>query len=224
MKSLELLLLFTFIIVLFLVISKKIPSQMIASTAAIWFVMLWIGFDNMGAWNNSPINNLTTSLSNFISQTTDTNKCKRNAIIKKIRENQYSDECESMENNTIDEKQIEQKVQKVLNKSKANTKKEQPDSSQSEHSQSEHSQSDKQPLVYSEENYKYNLFDELGCLGDNKLAHKMKQVSNKNREAMDNFSRTYTKYANINYFEQELKDSAASGGWWDDDAHLSTKF
>jgi TATA-binding protein-associated factor Taf7 len=229
MKSLELLLLFTFIIVLYLVISKKIPSQMIAGIAAIWFVMLWIGFDNMGAWDNSPINSLTTSLSNFVSRNTDTNKCKRNAIIKKIRENQYSDVCEPMKNNTIDEKQIEQKVQKVLNASKANTKKEQndnsqSDNSQSDNSQSDNSQSDKQPLVYSEENYKYNLFDELGSLGDNKLAHKMKQMSNKNREAMDNFSRTYTKYANINYFEQELKDSAASCGWWDDDAHLSTKF
>lgn len=70
------------------------------------------------------------------------------------------------------------------------------------------------PLVYSEENYKYNLFDEIGCLGDNQLAHKMKQTSNLNREAMDNFARTHTKYANINYFQQELIDAAASV-WWD---------
>ena len=70
------------------------------------------------------------------------------------------------------------------------------------------------PLVYSEENYKYNLFDEIGSLGDNLLAHKMKQISNKNREAIDNFSRTYSKYSNINYFEQELND-AANSRWWD---------
>jgi hypothetical protein len=79
-------------------------------------------------------------------------------------------------------------------------------------------------VIYSEENYKYNLFDELGSLGDNKLAHKMKQISNKNREAIDNFSRTFRKDSNINYFSQELKDASASNGWWDDDAHLSTKF
>jgi len=70
--------------------------------------------------------------------------------------------------------------------------------------------------VYSEENYKYNIFDEIGCSGDNKLAHKMKQTSNLNREAMDNFSRMNTKYSNINYFEQELKEHAARI-WWDDE-------
>ena len=41
-----------------------------------------------------------------------------------------------------------------------------------------------------------------------------KQISNKNREAMDNFSRTFTKYSNLNYFDRELKDAAASR-WWD---------
>ena len=79
------------------------------------------------------------------------------------------------------------------------------------------------PLTYSEDNYKYNLFDEIGCHGDNMIAHKMKQISNKNREAMDNFSRTYTKYSNINYFEQELNDAAASR-WWDNDTELEKKF
>ena len=69
-------------------------------------------------------------------------------------------------------------------------------------------------MTYSEENYKYNLFDEIGCDGDNMIAHKMKQISNKNREAMDNFSRTFTKYSNLNYFDRELKDAAASR-WWD---------
>lgn len=74
-----------------------------------------------------------------------------------------------------------------------------------------------QKPIYSEDNYKYNVFDELGAPSDNLLTHKMKQISNRNREAIDNFSRTYTKYSNINYFEQELKDAEQSGGWWDND-------
>jgi hypothetical protein len=71
-------------------------------------------------------------------------------------------------------------------------------------------------LKYSEDNYKYNIFDDIGSLGDNMLAHKQKQRSNMNRVAMDNFSRMQTKNSNLNYFEQELKDAAGSR-WWDNE-------
>ena len=71
------------------------------------------------------------------------------------------------------------------------------------------------PLEYSENNYKYNLFDEIGSLGDNKIAHLMKHVSNKNRVAIDNMARQ-NKYTNINYFAEELNDHANSV-WWDDE-------
>ena len=70
-------------------------------------------------------------------------------------------------------------------------------------------------LEYSENNYKNNLFDEIGSLGDNRIAHLMKHVSNKNRVAIDNMSRQ-NKYTNINYFAEELKDHANSI-WWDDE-------
>ena len=70
-------------------------------------------------------------------------------------------------------------------------------------------------LEYSENNYKYNLFDEIGSLGDNKIAHLMKHVSNKNRVAIDNMTRQ-NKYTNINYFAEELNDHANSI-WWDDE-------
>ena len=81
---------------------------------------------------------------------------------------------------------------------------------------------DKQPLnisgekEYSENNYKKNIYDGIGSLGDNKIAHLMKYSSNKNRVAIDNMSRQ-NKYTNINYFTQELNDRA-NCVWWDDDS------
>mgnify|MGYP005654193171 FL=1 len=77
------------------------------------------------------------------------------------------------------------------------------------------------PLEYSENNYKYNLFDELGSLADNKGAHRMKYLSNQNKVAMDNMARQ-DKYTNINYFAQEL-DEAENSRWWDDE-NLENEF
>ena len=177
-----------------MVLINKIPSQLVTGTAALSFVVLWIGFDNMGTGYNSHIRNLY--------------KCSNGPTDRTENNLENCDEIkEAMENDNL-EKKIQKNFEHSKKKKETNTDE----------------VINKQPLVYSEENYKYNLFDELGSLGDNLLAHKMKQISNKNREAIDNFSRTYTKYANINYFEQELNDAAASHGWWDDDAHLSTKF
>jgi hypothetical protein len=72
------------------------------------------------------------------------------------------------------------------------------------------------PLEYSENNYKINMFDEIGSLGDNKIAHHMKHISNKNRVAIDNYARQ-NKYTNLNYFADELNEHANSV-WWDDDS------
>lgn len=74
----------------------------------------------------------------------------------------------------------------------------------------------KKPVTYSEENYKKNIFSELSSSGDTLLATQMKHMSNKNREAIDNFSRMRTKYSNLHYFENELNDTANTR-WWDDD-------
>jgi len=71
------------------------------------------------------------------------------------------------------------------------------------------------PMEYSENNYKYNIFDGLGSLGDNIIAHHMKHVSNKNRVAIDNFARQ-NKNTNINYLKGEL-DEHANSIWWDND-------
>ena len=78
------------------------------------------------------------------------------------------------------------------------------------------------PLTYSENNYKENLFPELGSLGDNKLAYLQKHRGDKNKQAMDRASRM-NKYTNINYFSGELKEHANSI-WWDDDFELEKKF
>ena len=212
MNSLELLLTFVFVVVIFLVVGNGIPSEMIIGVAALWVVIAWIGFDNMNMWDN--FNFLPFSQCGF-------KRKKRVRFHKGIIDNEKKKEKkkerqkESMNNkkdinknidmnrNIDTEKKIKEAVESAFKESNVNKpepKRQQPCS-----------------MTYSEDNYKYNLFDEIGCLGDNKLAHKMKQVSNKNREAMDNFSRTYTKYSNINYLEQELKDAAASQGWWDNE-------
>ena len=71
-------------------------------------------------------------------------------------------------------------------------------------------------IIYSEDNYKYNIFDELGSDYDNKLAHKQKQRGNMNRVAIDNYSRN-NKLTNIEYLESEL-EAAESRIWWGIDA------
>ena len=76
--------------------------------------------------------------------------------------------------------------------------------------------------TYSENNYKYNLYDELGSLADNKLAHLQKKIGNRNREAMDRMART-DKYTNIGYLTAEL-NAHANSRWWDDDVELEKEF
>lgn len=78
------------------------------------------------------------------------------------------------------------------------------------------------PLEYSENNYKYNLYNELGSLADNRLAKLQKKIGNRNREAMDRMARM-DKYTNIGYFTEELNEHANSR-WWDDDVELEREF
>lgn len=78
------------------------------------------------------------------------------------------------------------------------------------------------PLAYSENNYKKNIYDEIGSIGDNKLSRRMKYMSNMNRVAMDNQARV-NKYTNIAYFEEELNDHENSV-WWEDNEALENSF
>jgi hypothetical protein len=230
MNSLELLLLLTFVIVLYMVLIKNMNSNILAGGAVLWFVILWIGFDNMGAWDTNDVNGLKCHGSKVhrLQQHPEThNEFQQNEVtnigLETVATEPF-DDGKNPESNDLKEKTITRKIENALKTPKSNKSNANNTNRIKTNTIAENIIQGPMPTVYSEENYKYNLFDELGCLGDNLLAHKMKQMSNKNREAMDNFSRTYTKYANINYFEQELKDSAASCGWWDDDANLSTKF
>jgi hypothetical protein len=196
------LLTFVFIVIIFMVICNRLTSEMVIATTSLWFVIFWIGFDNIGVW-------MTSINTDFL--TTTIKKCGFKKPKKRIRfENTKNTKNKISEDINIDNNSMEKKIQKTVNEALKKSMK----------SKVEYTGPSKPrpiPLIYSEENYKYNMFDEIGCDGDNKLAHKMKQISNKNREAMDNFSRSRTKYSNINYFEQELKDAASSHGWWDND-------
>ena len=247
MNSLELLFTFLFVIIIIFVTSKNLPSELVVGACALWFTILWIGFDNMGKWENSPINQALVNCNLITSKET----LEKRKGIKEALENNSNDKptvrfSEALQNDEISKQTIltnnindmtktieDNLIQKKLDNSlkMAQGKNTDTDSSNkavlgavNPHIDDTVQRENPMPLTYSEENYKYNLFDGLGSRGDNLYAHKMKQTSNKNREAMDNFSRTYSKYSNINYLEQELNDASASYGWWDDDAHLSTKF
>jgi len=55
MKSIELLFLVMFILIIYVALIKDMDSNMIIAMSSIWFVVLWIGWDNMGAWKNNKI-------------------------------------------------------------------------------------------------------------------------------------------------------------------------
>ena len=224
MKSFELLLTVLFIIIIYLVIWQKLESHLIVGTSSILFVILWITWDNMNAFNyNKPIN---SSINSSINKTSNKNKYnKRKEIEAKILLN--DDNIESFEDKTsknqyddADTNYITKMIMKVKDSIKELVMPPKITSENTIDMESNEIKSPKQ-LEYSENNYKKNLFDEIGSLGDNNIAHLMKNMSNKNRVAIDNMARQ-NKYTNIHYFNQELKDHANSV-WWDDES-LESEF
>ena len=224
MKSFELLLTVLFIIIIYLVIWQKLESHLIVGTSSILFVILWITWDNMNAFNyNKPIN---SSINSSINKTSNKNKYnKRKEIEAKILLN--DDNIESFEDKTsknqyddADTNYITKMIMKVKDSIKELVMQPKITSENTIDMESTEIKSPKQ-LEYSENNYKKNLFDEIGSLGDNNIAHLMKNMSNKNRVAIDNMARQ-NKYTNIHYFNQELKDHANSV-WWDDES-LESEF
>lgn len=209
MKSFELLLTVLFIIIIYLVIWQKLKSNLIIGTSSLLFIVLWITWDNMNAFNY----NIYKSKSKHN---------KRKEIDAKILLNK--DNIESFDNKTNENKYDEidtNYITKMIMKAKESIKELViPKNIKSEDKiKTEYSDNIRiipKQLEYSENNYKKNLFDEIGSLGDNNIAHLMKHVSNKNRVAIDNMSRQ-NKYTNMHYFEQELKDHANSV-WWDDES------
>lgn len=204
MKSFELLLTVLFIIIVYLVTSQKTESNIVVGIISVLFVILWIECYNMCEWDYNEIVNKTLKICNIKPKKSP----KRQEIEKKIKDRKNAEQENIVADaiKTEDKKETELITKKVLQAqvdSKPKSRGLEPMSSRPK------------ALEYSENNYKKNLFDEIGSLGDNKIAHLMKHVSNKNRVAIDNMARQ-NKYTNINYFEQELKDHANSI-WWDNE-------
>jgi len=210
MKSFELLLTVLFIIIIYMVVGQKMESGIVVGMTSLWFVILWIGWDNMGAWDYNKAVDKTLETCGIKSIKSP----KRKELEKKIIIQKQVNEAITVDATDIaeieaDKKETELITKKVL-QARVNSIAAKPAVSVLKPSSSR-----PMALEYSENNYKKNLFDEIGSLGDNRIAHLMKHVSNKNRVAIDNMSRQ-NKYTNINYFAEELKDHANSV-WWDDE-------
>lgn len=202
MKSLQILLTVLFIIIVYQVVVQKMKSDIVIGTTCLMFVVLWVSWDNLGAWDYNKTIEKTMETCGL----KPAKSPKRKEIEKKIKEKTLKKdiaEADKQETKAIKEKII--KDQNGGAKKKTEEKKEAllPFSKRP------------MPLEYSENNYKKNTFNELGSLGDNEFAHLQKHRSNINRVAMDNFARV-DKFTNINYFAEELKNHANSR-WWDDE-------
>ena len=190
MKSFELLLTILFISIIYLITFEQ-PNRCIIGICSLLFITVW-------ASNNVKEFSIKEGLQNK-KNTTESDEIVSNSVIVplSVTDKQQADTTDAI---------IQEKVLRARSQSKKvpeNEPKLKPISERPVQ------------LEYSENNYKYNLFDEIGSLGDNKIAHLMKHVSNKNRVAIDNMSRQ-NKYTNINYFAEELNDHSNSI-WWDDE-------
>lgn len=200
-SSFNLLITVLFIIIIFNVVVNRISSHLIMGTISVWFVILWISWDNMGAWDYNSIIDTTLKACGV----KPPKSCRRKKIetkIKKLDEpNQSNPPSDPEPNNELPNNELpnNELPSGLIPLSKR-----------------------PMPLEYSENNYKHNLFNELGSLGDNGLAQLQKFRGNLNRVAIDNFARQ-DKYTNINYMTQDLNEYANSR-WWDDDVHLEAKF
>jgi len=206
MKSFELLLTVLFIIIIYLVIWQKMESNLILGTSSLLFVVLWITWDNMNVFNYN--NNKYSKRKEIENKIILNNKIVESFEDKKRKAQADEDETNCITKMIMKAKDSLKEIIIPPSNIKSNVDKP-PDKSKPKQ------------LEYSENNYKKNVFDEIGSLGDNNIAHLMKHMSNKNRVAIDNMSRQ-NKYTNMHYFDQELKDHANSI-WWDDES-LESEF
>jgi hypothetical protein len=233
MKSFELLLTGLFIIIIYMVFMRKIESDVVICMASLWLVIFYFGcdynhiIDRTLEWCGIKSNSLRRR--DIKKKTNKQRKCiKIDKVIKKLgsdpdKRNDIEKKVDAYRNNTNDiyeprEESDAFKLDNYKNDSELHVDqlhKEGGLSDSNDDSDLKPISSRPVPLEYSENNYKNNIFDEIGCIGDNKFAHHMKHVSNKNRVAMDNMARQ-NKYTNLNYFANELKDHANSV-WWDDE-------
>jgi hypothetical protein len=193
-----------------MVVGQRMESDIVIGMTSLLFVILWIGWDNMGAWDYNKAVDKTLETCGI----KPVKSPKRKELEKKIIIQKQVNEAIAVDATDIDEIEADKKETELITKkvlqARVNSIAAKPAVSVLKPSSSR-----PMALEYSENNYKKNLFDEIGSLGDNRIAHLMKHVSNKNRVAIDNMSRQ-NKYTNINYFAEELKDHANSI-WWDDE-------
>ena len=214
MKSFELLLTVLFILIIYLVVIKDMDSNLIMGVSSIWFVILWIGWDNMGAWDDS---NKTVKM---VQKKLNKMVMKTKKMARKMTESSDSDS--DSENNS---KKMKKRIKKKMGKKKVRFES---DSDSDSESDSNYEAGSELRVVSKASSgntnnsetkikpkYNYDIIDELGSNGDNLLSKRMKQMSNKNRESVDNYARQ-NKMTNMSYFEDELKDHANSI-WWDDE-------
>ena len=203
MESFELLLVVLFVVVIFMSV-QGLPRENLLGTASLVFVMLWIGWDNVGAWDNE---GFLDRLLAKVGLRRSADKHSREYT----HEREYSHDVQKKKSNVsedITDEELTQKIEALLNKAPAtDTKSKIPvPKPMSERPEG---------LIYSEGNYKDNMFPELGGKGDNELSQRMKFMSNQARVSIDNQARV-NKYTNIGYIKEELDNHAASR-WWDDE-------
>ena len=207
MKSFELLLTILFISIIYLIMHEHSGLYIIGICSLLFVTVLFSNNTDRGLINNGyPINN-GCSFSEGLQNKPNLNSNKAiesTQLVDTIQTNNIDDIIKNKVLNAHSQsKKLLNPIEPITNQTAKKTLNLKPISERPKQ------------LEYSENNYKYNLFDEIGSLGDNKIAHLMKHISNKNRVAIDNMARQ-NKYTNINYFAEELNDHANSV-WWDDE-------
>ena len=215
MKSFELLLTVLFVLIIYLIIIKDMDSSLIMGMSSIWFVILYIGWDNMGAWDGSD------KTEKMIKKLTKMSMKAKNKFRKMIESDSDSDSDDKIS------KKIEKRMKKKMKEKKVRFEFDSESESESDSDAESKSESESNLRVIfkakpsetcktkTNPKYNYDIIDDLGSNGDNLLSKRMKHMSNKNRESVDNYARQ-NKMTNMSYFEDELKDHANSV-WWDDE-------
>jgi hypothetical protein len=187
MKSFELIITILFVLVIWMVVVKGMASHLVVPFLAMWFVVLFIGFDNMG---KIPAFNLSNGISKYLTVFSK-KKCTDTDM-------------------TVEDTVEDIKVKRSTIETEALTPTEFKDAPTPEFKQTY-----PDPLTYDEYKYRENLFPDASCGGDYLLAEKMKHMGLQPKVSIDAQARL-DKYTNYGYLAEEL-DSHANSIWWDDE-------
>ena len=201
MKSFELIITILFVLVIWMVVIQGMPSHLIMPFLAICFVVLFIGFDNMGEIPKFDSPNGIGGLLTIFSK-----KCSNTGI--KVLDTGIK----VLVPNTLDTDTVEDAIDYIkVQRSTVNTDAKAPE----KFKDAPTPEFKQESLTYDEYKYRENLFPEASCTGDYLLAEKMKHMGLQPKVSIDAQSRV-NKYTNYGYFAEEL-DSHANSIWWDDE-------